>query len=372
MEIAHVYIYGVIDYWQDDYASEWGYVNLKDVKNQIDAQKDAKEIVVHIHSPGGSVTEGFAIHDLLRSQGLPVTTKIEGTCYSIATVIALSGDKRLMTSNAEFMIHNPWGMASGDKEDIKKYADQLEEAENQIADFYAAKTKITKEEALTLMKEETFMDVETAINHGFVTEEDVTMKAVALFNPKAKKDKPNKKSKNSNSKKNAMSLVKKIKNLISSEESLNLSLTAADGTILSVETEADNPAVGDPIVDSDGKSITDGEVVMADGSTLVVESGKISDIKEKEDPQNIGQEQFDALNEKIEALTKAIGVIADAVEGNQNNYKSLAKNVKSKNFTPPKAPQTPKGGSDEPQDLYEKIQAQLAEKEDKKNDKKEE
>jgi len=214
MEIAHVYIYGVIDYWQDNYASEWGYVNLKDVKNQIDAQKDAKEIVVHIHSPGGSVTEGLAIHDFLRSQGKPVTTKIEGSCYSIATVIALAGDTRKMTSNAEFMIHNPWGAASGDKDDIKKYLDQLEEAENQIADFYASKTNITKEDALTLMKEETFMDVETAIKHGFVTEEDVTMKAVALFIPKNEKKTSSKKSNKPNSKKNAMSIVKKIKKLL--------------------------------------------------------------------------------------------------------------------------------------------------------------
>ena len=101
MKIAHVFAYGVVDCWQDSSASEWGYINLKTVKDQIEAQKGFDEILIHIHSDGGDVNEGFAIYENLKSLGKPITAQIEGNCFSIATVIALAGDKRLMTSNAK-------------------------------------------------------------------------------------------------------------------------------------------------------------------------------------------------------------------------------------------------------------------------------
>ena len=101
MKIAHVFAYGVVDCWQDSSAREWGYINLKTVKDQIEAQKGFDEILIHIHSDGGDVNEGFAIYENLKSLGKPITAQIEGNCFSIATVIALAGDKRLMTSNAK-------------------------------------------------------------------------------------------------------------------------------------------------------------------------------------------------------------------------------------------------------------------------------
>lgn len=183
MKLAHIYIYGIIDSLQDEGASQWGFVNLKDVKNQIEKQGDFDEIVVHINSEGGDVYEGFGIHDYLTSLGKQITTKIEGLCASIATVIALAGDTREITANSTFMIHNPWGFAGGEKKDLQKYAEELERIENQLAQFYASKTNLTFEQAKELMNNETFFNSQQAIEKGFITKEVEIMKAVALFNP---------------------------------------------------------------------------------------------------------------------------------------------------------------------------------------------
>ena len=361
MNIAHVYIYGVIDSWQDQGSSDWGYVNLKDVKNQLDSQKDAEEILVHINSPGGHVTEGFAIHDFLRAQGKPVTTQIEGMCYSIATVIALAGDVRKMTSNAEFMIHNPWGGIQGDKEELRKYADQLENIENNVADFYASKTNINATRALELMKEETFMNVETATELGFITEELVTMKAVALYNLKTKN-------------KDDMNLKETVNKMIGKKASLKL--TTATGTMLNIETEADVAAVGDTVSQEDGKTLENGDVLLQNGETLVIENGEIAEIKEKEDPQNARIEnleaqlkaltdQLAAQDSKFDAQSNAVNLLAEELDKSEKKFTELAKNVKSAEFKAPAAPQTDKTTKEAELSIYDKIQAQKAEKENK-------
>jgi ATP-dependent Clp endopeptidase proteolytic subunit ClpP len=328
MEVAHIYIYGVIDYLQDESASSWGFVNLKDVKNQLDAQKEAKEILVHIHSEGGSVTEGFAIHDFLRAQGKPITTQIEGTCYSIATVIALAGDKRKMTSNADFMIHNPWGLAGGESKDIQQYADDLKKEELRIADFYAAKTNMTSEEALEAMKATTFMNAETALQKGFITEIDVVMKAVALL-----------KSDNSNKSKMTKESEKEIKGFFAKlEEGFTkmfektggkfqaLKVTDADGKEIDFpDVEDRDPEIGDKAT-VDGNAAS-GEYLMPDGKTFVFESGALTEIKEVEADTDESEEMaaLKAENEALKAEKEAAATAQAKAESDLAGFKAEAK-----------------------------------------------
>jgi ATP-dependent Clp endopeptidase proteolytic subunit ClpP len=171
---SHVFIYDIIDS-----SGSWG-VNLKAVMAQVD--KEADSIIVHINSDGGDVVEGFAIHDYLRSLGKPITTKIEGRCYSIATVIALAGDKRVMMPNAEFMVHNPWGMIEGDAEQIEQYANWVRDAETRLINFYAKKINTPTDEIAGMMKATTFMSAEKAKEYGFITEIENNYKAVAKIN----------------------------------------------------------------------------------------------------------------------------------------------------------------------------------------------
>ncbi|MDP8218267.1 MAG: Clp protease ClpP, partial [Candidatus Theseobacter exili] len=166
MIVGHIFIQGVISPWQDKNAEEYGEVNIKQVTQQIQDNADAEKLIVHIHSPGGDVDEGFGIHDILVShgndKGIEIETRIEGLCASITTVIAMAGSVRKITENSEFMIHNPWGDAWGDSDDVQKYADQLKAVEDKVIDFYVAKTGGDRAAIDQMMKAETWMTADQA------------------------------------------------------------------------------------------------------------------------------------------------------------------------------------------------------------------
>ena len=76
-------------------------------------------INLHIHSPGGSVFEGHAIFNALRSHPGGVTTFVDGIAASMASVIAMAGKPVKMASNGFLMIHNPWATFSGDAAEMR-------------------------------------------------------------------------------------------------------------------------------------------------------------------------------------------------------------------------------------------------------------
>ncbi len=185
MKEGHVYIYGEIIPWQDDEASTYGGVNMKDVTKQLQQNKESESLTVHINSPGGAVYEGFGILDIIRNEQKPTTVIIEGLCASIGTIIAMSGDTVKATENSTFMIHNPWTMTMGDAEFIEKEAAQLKQIENRLIDIYGKKTGLEQDEIRQLMKEETWMDAEQAKSKGFVDEVVIGAKVAAkLDKPK--------------------------------------------------------------------------------------------------------------------------------------------------------------------------------------------
>lgn len=325
MEEAHIYVYGVIDYWQDNNAGEWGYVNLKDVKNQYEAQKDAKTITVHIHSEGGVVTEGYAIHDYLRSLGKPVNVIIEGMCASIATVIALAGDTVKMAENATFFIHNPWGMIGGDAEQIKKYADELVKMEDDIAEFYAKKTNLTKDQLLGYMKEETYFTAAQALEFGFITEILQTMRAVALFRPEKQKSKSKKSNKMAKTKKSAfeklMSRIKKELNVESAPKAIVVQDVNGVELDFAEVADGESPAVGDTAT-VDGAP-AEGEYTMPEGEVYNFEAGELKTIEGEgdEDVEALKQDLADAQAENSTLKTELDSVKAE----NKKNAKTLKK-----------------------------------------------
>lgn len=148
--------------------------------------KDVDHINVHINSGGGSVDEGFAIHDKLASVPYSITTIGEGMVGSIATVVYLSGATRKIFKNSKFFIHNPYvpfteGLES---KDAQKLADELKAEEERILNFYSDKTGKTTEEIKPYMDAQTAFNSQKALDMGFVTEiiekDSVNMKEYKL------------------------------------------------------------------------------------------------------------------------------------------------------------------------------------------------
>jgi ClpP class serine protease len=125
---------------------------------------------LHINSPGGLVFDGITIHNLLKQHPANVTTYIDGLAASIASVIALSGDRVVMAENALFMIHKASGMVFGNSDDMRDFAEKLDKVNGSIATTYMTKTGKDENEINEMMKAETWLTAKDALEYGFIDE----------------------------------------------------------------------------------------------------------------------------------------------------------------------------------------------------------
>jgi len=142
----------------------------------------APNIRVRINSPGGSVFEGLAIANALRAHPANVTAQIDGLAASIASVIAMAGDRLVMMPNSMLMIHDASGLCVGDAAEMTKMAEVLGLISDNIADVYATKAGGTREQWRDTMRAETWYLPEDAVKAG-LADEAVPGKAPAEGDP---------------------------------------------------------------------------------------------------------------------------------------------------------------------------------------------
>lgn len=147
------------------------------------ADLDAERLDVHINSPGGSVFDGQAIYNALRRYPGAVDTYIDGLAASIASVIAMAGERIVMAGNALMMIHNPIGLTYGTATDHRKTAEALDKAGETIAGVYQTKATMDRDEIHAAMDAETWYTAQEAADAGFAVEidEPVPMAALSRF-----------------------------------------------------------------------------------------------------------------------------------------------------------------------------------------------
>ncbi len=179
-EKAEIWIYEEIgeDFWSG------GGVTAKNFQKELSAIK-AGQIDLHINSPGGAVFDGITIYNLLKQHPANITTYIDGLAASIASVIALSGDKVIMAENALWMMHNPSGMVIGNSNDMRSMADVLDKIRESTMTAYVSKSGKSNEDIITMLDAETWMNADEAKEAGFVDEisEEMDMAACAKFIP---------------------------------------------------------------------------------------------------------------------------------------------------------------------------------------------
>ena len=128
---------------------------------------DVKNINLHINSPGGNVFEGNAIYNALKAHKATINVKIDGIAASIASVVAMSGDTIEMPENAMMMIHDPSGLVVGTAADMEKMAAALKKIGTGLVAVYHNKSNMEKDEISTMMKNETWMTAQEAVEMGF-------------------------------------------------------------------------------------------------------------------------------------------------------------------------------------------------------------
>ena len=124
-------------------------------------------VTVWINSPGGDCIAASQIYTMLKEYKNTVTVKIDGIAASAASVIAMAGDKILMSPTSLMMIHNPSMIASGDHRDMAKAIEVLEEVKESIINAYQLRTGQSRAVLSHMMDEESWMNAKKAIELKF-------------------------------------------------------------------------------------------------------------------------------------------------------------------------------------------------------------
>lgn len=241
--------------------------------------EDDGVIDMRINSPGGVVSEGWAIIDKLRATGKKIVATIEGQASSMAAILLLAASERKGYKHATLLIHDAFYrdmyLEKGTAEELEKRAALLREDNERALDFMVERTGADRETLETLMKEDLPVNMQKAKELGFVHEILEPVSASAARNPN-KSDMDNKKTIASAFKAFAEALGLSVKMEAEEPAPAGYVLTTQDGTELTIDKpEGEDPAVGD-------KASPDGEHLMPDGTTIVVTDGVITEIRDAE------------------------------------------------------------------------------------------
>lgn len=285
--------------------------------------EDDGEINLTINCRGGMTDQALAMYDALRATGKTISAEVIGECSSSATLLLLSARKDLRKAhpNASILIHNPYicGFVEGDAKRIGNIAESLEDVRNQFLDIYVERTGAERDVLSAMMDEDKPMNVQKAIELGFISEEIVPISATRK--PINKTDK--------------MSIKEKIFNALA--KVFNMTLETADGKTLELEKESGEPVVGDKVTSEDG------EYLMPDGATIVVEGGAIVEIRpaevvveetegergEENDPDLKEDEQFSEKDAEIDRLKAEIAEKDAEIDRLRQELEDAKANAKS-------------------------------------------
>ena len=227
--------------------------------------EDDGEINLTINCRGGMTDTALAMYDALRATGKTISAEVIGECSSSATLLLLSAraDLRKAHPNASILIHNPYicGFVEGDAKQVGTIADSLQDVQDKFLDIYVDRTGTDRDTLQAIMDEGKPMSVDKAKELGFISE---TILPISAKNKTPKiVDK--------------MSIKERIFRALA--KVFGMSLETADGKTLELEKESGEPVVGDAVVSEDG------EYLMPDGTTIVVEESTITEIRPAEEAE---------------------------------------------------------------------------------------
>lgn len=164
-----------------DYCDCYGECTCDNASNTVDSiAKQCKglqkgnTVCVDINSLGGDLIVGVGIHDTLAKCPATVTTDIIAPCASAATIVAMAGSVRKMSSNALFLIHRSSTGSYGNLNELNVALEDLKKFDALQANIYSKATGKTVEEIFVLMDANNgngkWLNASEALDFGFITE----------------------------------------------------------------------------------------------------------------------------------------------------------------------------------------------------------
>lgn len=124
-------------------------------------------ITVYINSPGGEVSSGLALYDVMQAVKCPVHTVCVGTAASMAAILLACGDKRGILPHGRVMVHDPLTSGiSGSALTIDSLSKSLMQTRQITAEILARHTSRTLEEIYACTAKDTYFNAQEAIDFG--------------------------------------------------------------------------------------------------------------------------------------------------------------------------------------------------------------
>jgi len=134
----------------------------------LHSQSADAEIVMYINSPGGSVSDGLALYDIMQAISCPVRTVCMGTAASMGALLFLSGNQRDILPHSKVMLHDPLvsGGIGGSALEVERRAQQLMQTREITARIIAKHTGKTLKKIYEVTKQDSYFNAEEAVAFG--------------------------------------------------------------------------------------------------------------------------------------------------------------------------------------------------------------
>jgi len=136
----------------------------------LSAENQRKGLFIYINSPGGSVTCGITVYDVMHHVESEVTTICMGIAASMASFILAGGDRghRIALPHSRVMIHQPQGGMQGQASEVQIEAEEVMRIRRQVGQIYAERTGQSLATIARDMDRDNFMSAREAKNYGLV------------------------------------------------------------------------------------------------------------------------------------------------------------------------------------------------------------
>jgi ATP-dependent protease ClpP protease subunit len=295
------------------------------VRRTLRDHPDEKDIRFNIHCNGGSVSEGLAIHDLLRTSGRNIYMNIDGSCHSMTVVLLLAAPAENRTGNANLraLIHRVYAPACGyyTKDELEAIGRDVAREEEAILNIYEERTGKNRAALAAWMKSEKTRTATELLEMNFISRINSynTNFNYAKMNRNGKPTGRQPVNKASGALGRAAEFLNRLGNLLS-QGVVNFDYKDGEGnTVFSTETEEDTLAAGDTVTLADGSS--EGVFTLDDGRVVTIVDNTVTEIADAAPAESADAA---ALNERVAALENALResevIISDLKNQLESNY----------------------------------------------------
>lgn len=136
----------------------------------LSAEDPEADIYMYINSPGGSVTAGMSIYDIMTLIPNDIVTISSGMSASMGQFLLTAGTqgKRYITPNSRVLLHQPLGGFGGSETEIRIQAELINDMKHRLAGITAKNTGKTVEQVIADGDRDNWFTAEQALEYGFV------------------------------------------------------------------------------------------------------------------------------------------------------------------------------------------------------------